>query len=123
MAQNIPSKHLMIRCYGDMFKTCFCDYEENMMPTANTNLTRWTVSVPKETDTSLRCFLAERGMKKGDISKFIVDAVKWRVFEQTAAEIREKFAEVSPEELQNIVDEATEAARVEMRKNLVKNYL
>jgi len=32
-----------------------------------------------ETDTSLRRFLAERGMKKGDISVFIVDAVKWRV--------------------------------------------
>jgi len=60
-------------------------------------------------------------MKKGDISKFIVDAVKWRVFEQTAAEIREKFAGVPPEELQNIVDEATEAARVEMRKELSKN--
>ena len=60
-------------------------------------------------------------MKKGDMSKFIVEAVKWRVFEQTAAEIREKFADVSPEELQNIVDEATEASRVEMREELLKN--
>jgi len=91
------------------------------MQTTNDTQTRWTVSVPKQTDTSLRCFLAERGMKKGDMSKFIVEAVKWRVFEQTAAEIREKFADVSPEELQNIVDEATEAARVEMREELLKN--
>jgi bifunctional DNA-binding transcriptional regulator/antitoxin component of YhaV-PrlF toxin-antitoxin module len=91
------------------------------MQTTNDTQTRWTVSVPKETDTSLRCFLAERGMKKGDMSKFIVEAVKWRVFEQTAAEIREKFADVSPEELQNIVDEATEAARMEMREELLKH--
>ncbi len=91
------------------------------MQTTNDTQTRWTVSVPKKTDTSLRCFLAERGMKKGDMSKFIVEAVKWRVFEQTAAEIREKFADVSPEELQNIVDEATEASRVEMREELLKN--
>jgi bifunctional DNA-binding transcriptional regulator/antitoxin component of YhaV-PrlF toxin-antitoxin module len=85
------------------------------MQTTSDTQTRWTVSVPKETDIALRCFLAERGMKKGDMSKFIVDAVKWRVFEQTAAEIREKFADVPPEELQNIVDEACHAVRGEMR--------
>lgn len=90
------------------------------MATANSTLTRWTVSVPKETDISLRRFLAERGMKKGDISKFIVDAVKWRVFEQTAAEIREKFADVSPEELQSLADEATEAVRMEMRQEFLE---
>lgn len=83
------------------------------MPAPNQNLTRWTVSVPKETDTSLRCFLAERGMKKGDISKFIVDAVKWRVFEQTLAEVREQVANVPPDELQAIIDEAIDAVRCE----------
>ncbi len=90
-----------------------------MQATSDTQ-TRWTVSVPKETDTSLRCFLAERGMKKGDISKFIVDAVKWRVFEQTAAEIREKFEDIPPEELQSIVDEACNAVRGEIRQELIK---
>ena len=91
------------------------------MPVSNQNLTRWTVSVPKETDLSLRRFLAERGMKKGDISKFIVDAVKWRIFEQTTAEIREKFADVPVDELQALVDEATEAIRIEMREEFLKN--
>ncbi|MEI6729624.1 MAG: ribbon-helix-helix domain-containing protein [Pseudomonadota bacterium] len=91
------------------------------MSLANQDLTRWTVSVPRETDTALRCFLAERGMKKGDISKFIVDAVKWRVFEQTVSEIREKFSDLSPAELQSIVDEATESARVEMRASFIAN--
>jgi hypothetical protein len=33
-------------------------------------------------------------MKKGDLSKFIEDAVKWRVFDQTLAEARDKFADV-----------------------------
>lgn len=90
------------------------------MSAANSTLTRWTVSVPKETDILLRRFLVERGMKKGDISKFIVDAVKWRVFEQTTAEIREQFADFSPEELQDLADEATEAVRMEMRKQLLE---
>ncbi len=91
------------------------------MPTLNENLTRWTVSVPKETDTLLRCFLAERGMKKGDISKFIVDAVKWRVFEQTVAEAREKVADIPADDLQAIINEATDSVRNEMRGEFLKN--
>jgi len=108
----------LIHCYG---VKCLYNYRSNTMQTTSDTQTRWTVSVPKETDIALRCFLAERGMKKGDMSKFIVDAVKWRVFEQTAAEIREKFADVPPEELQNIVDEACHAVRGEMRQELLKN--
>jgi hypothetical protein len=39
---------------------------------------RWTVKVSRETDTALRSYLAQRGMKKGDISKFVEEAVRWR---------------------------------------------
>ncbi|RYE51688.1 MAG: hypothetical protein EOP21_00740, partial [Hyphomicrobiales bacterium] len=46
-------------------------------------MTRWTVSVSKQTDIAVRTLLAQRGLKKGDLSKFIEDAVKWRVLEQT----------------------------------------
>jgi hypothetical protein len=73
--------------------------------------TRWTVSVSKGTDIAMRSFLAQRGMKKGDLSKFIEDAVKWRVFDQTLAEIRGKFADVPAEELDSIISEAVAAAR------------
>ena len=31
--------------------------------------TRWTVSVAKDTDIAVCSFLAQRGMKKGDLSK------------------------------------------------------
>jgi len=37
--------------------------------------TRWTVTVSKETDIVVRSFLAQRGLKKGDLSKFIDEAV------------------------------------------------
>ncbi|WP_338154453.1 ribbon-helix-helix domain-containing protein, partial [Sphingomonas koreensis] len=30
------------------------------------DMTRWTVSVSKNTDIAVRSFLAQRGMKKGD---------------------------------------------------------
>lgn len=75
------------------------------------DITRWTVSVSKETDIAVRSFLAQRGMKKGDLSKFIEDAVRWRVFDQTLAEARGKFADISQDELAAIIEDAVETAR------------
>jgi hypothetical protein len=77
--------------------------------------TRWTVSVSKDTDIAVRSFLAQRGMKKGDLSKFIEEAVKWRVLDQTIAETRSKFADLAPDELESMVDEAVAAARAPQR--------
>jgi hypothetical protein len=77
----------------------------------NDMTTRWTVSVSKETDISVRSFLAQRGMKKGDLSKFIEEAVKWRVLDQTMAEARGQFADLPASELDDIIDEAVSAVR------------
>lgn len=73
--------------------------------------TRWTVSVSKETDIAVRSFLAQRGMKKGDLSKFIEDAVRWRVLDQTVAEARSKFADMPPDDLEALLDEAVTETR------------
>ncbi len=73
--------------------------------------TRWTVSVSKATDITVRSFLAQRGLKKGDLSKFIEEAVKWRVLDQTIAETRSKFADLPPDELREMIDEAVAAVR------------
>lgn len=73
---------------------------------------RWTVSVSKDTDIAVRSFLAQRGMKKGDLSKFIEDAVKWRVLDQTIAEVRSKFADLAPTELEAMIDEAVTTVRL-----------
>jgi hypothetical protein len=74
---------------------------------------RWTVKVSKDTDVSLRTFLAQRGGKKGDLSKFIEDAVRWRVLEQTVAETKARNANVSLREIESAVDEAVAAVRAE----------
>ncbi len=73
--------------------------------------TRWTVSVSKETDITVRSFLAQRGMKKGDLSKFIEEAVKWRVLDQTVTEARSKFADMPSAELESLIDEAVTGVR------------
>ena len=79
------------------------------MPSDQT--TRWTVTVSKETDLALRSFLGSRGMRKGDISKFIEDAVRWRMFNATRREVQEAFADLSAEEVEALVDEALTATR------------
>src|SRR3546814_17046166 len=67
-------------------------------------------------------FLAQRGMKKGDLSKFIEEAVRWRVFDQTLTEARSKFVDVPTEELESLIDEAVAAARKDHtdRKSVVQ---
>jgi hypothetical protein len=75
------------------------------------NAIRWTVSVSRETDVTVRSFLAQRGLKKGDLSRFIEEAVKWRVLDQTIAETRRQFADLPPDELDALVDEAVAAVR------------
>ena len=73
--------------------------------------TRWTVSVSRDTDIAVRSYLAQRGMKKGDLSKFIEDAVKWRVLDQTMAEARAGFADLPGEAVENLVEDAISAVR------------
>ena len=77
----------------------------------DTTTTRWTVSVSRDTDIAVRSFLAQRGMKKGDLSKFIEDAVKWRVLDQTMAEARVGFADLPSSAVETLVDEALAAVR------------
>jgi len=84
------------------------------------NTTRWTVTVSKDTDIAVRSLLAQRGLKKGDLSRFIEEAVKWRVFDQTLAETRVEFDDLAPEALQNLINEATEAVRKETREMLAR---
>ncbi len=73
--------------------------------------TRLTITWSKQTDFALRSYLGAQGMKKGDISKFIEEAVRWRIFHQTVREAREAFADVSPDELQKMIDEAVDDVR------------
>jgi hypothetical protein len=73
--------------------------------------TRWTVVVKKQTDINLRKHLAERGMRKGDLSKFIEDAVNRTVLRETVMEVREQFKGMSPEEIDALVDDALAEVR------------
>lgn len=76
---------------------------------------RWNIKVSKETDLTLRTFLGAQGMKKGDLSKFIEEAVRWRVLHCTVQDIRTRNAKTDLGELQRIVDDAVREVRTERR--------
>ena len=76
---------------------------------------RWNIKVSKETDLTLRTFLGSHGMKKGDLSKFIEEAVRWRVFHRTVQDIKGRNADTDPEELQALIDQAVHEVRAERR--------
>ncbi|MGH1453412.1 MAG: ribbon-helix-helix domain-containing protein [Paracoccaceae bacterium] len=73
--------------------------------------TRWTVTVTKETDAALRAYLGAQGMRKGDISKFIEEAVRWRMFDQSVQQVKARNANRTAEELQTLIDEASADVR------------
>src|SRR5213596_2686088 len=76
---------------------------------------RWNIKVSKETDLTLRTFLGAQGMKKGDLSKFIEEAVRWRVFHHTIQDIKARNSEADPDKIQRIVDEALQEVRADQR--------
>ncbi len=73
--------------------------------------TRWTVKVSKETDVTLRTYLAQSGLRKGDLSKFIEEAVRWRVLDRTAVGVRERLGKTGQRELQALIDDAVREVR------------
>ena len=79
--------------------------------------TRWNLVVSKQTDKSLRQFLVnEGGGKKGDLSRFVEEAVKKHIFDTTLKAAREHNADVDPNEMDEIVEESLAWARARLRR-------
>lgn len=74
---------------------------------------RWTISVPKETDVALRTFLARTGLKKGNLSEFVADAVRWRLFDLNVSAARAMNADVPTEEIEDAIEQALTEVRAE----------
>ena len=81
-----------------------------------TEAIRWTIKVSKETDLSLRTMLGAQGMKKGDLSKFVEDAVRWRMFDRRVQAVRNSVRDVPAAELQAAIDESVREVRKEARR-------
>ena len=81
----------------------------------STATTRWNLVVPKELDKSLRQFLANEGRgKKGDLSRFVTEAVKKHIFDTALETVHEHNASVPLEEIEAAVEESLAWARARM---------
>lgn len=73
---------------------------------------RWNIAVSPKTDQSLRMFLAAQGGgRRGELSRFIEEAVRAHILELTAGQVKAANANVSEDNLENIVAEAVQWAR------------
>ncbi len=74
-------------------------------------MTRWNLSISEETDRTVRMFLARNGGKKGDLSRFVDEAVRRRVFDLTVSQVKERNADLDQREFLGLIDDEVSAAR------------
>jgi hypothetical protein len=74
--------------------------------------TRWSLVVSRDTDMALRQFLASQGRgHKGDLSRFVEEAVRSHILDLAATEAKAENAAHSQAEIDNAIDEALTWAR------------
>ena len=74
-------------------------------------MTRWNLSIPEQTDRAVRSFLARTGGKKGDLSRFVDEAVRCRMLDLTVRQIKGRHARQDQQAILDLIDEEVDAAR------------
>ncbi len=69
-----------------------------------------------ETDLELRPYLGSEGPKKGDLSKFIEDAVSWRLFDEAVTAIRARNADTDPDAVMDMINSTVRDVRRDRAK-------
>ena len=67
---------------------------------------KWNVTIPDETDRLVRSHLARNGMKKGDLSALVDEAVRSAIIRKMAAQLREENPEADEAELEKALQSA-----------------
>ena len=74
-------------------------------------MTRWSLSIPEETNLAVRTFLARKGCKKGDLSRFVDEAVRRRVLDLTVCQIKDRNARDDQQDIRDLIGDEVDAAR------------
>jgi hypothetical protein len=73
---------------------------------------RWNVAVSPDTDQSVRMFLAAQGGgRKGDLSRFIEEAVRSYLLEKAVEQAKAAGSNMEESQLTALIDEAVQWAR------------
>lgn len=76
-------------------------------------MTRWNLSIPEKTDRAVRTFLARNGGKKGDLSRFVDEAVRRRMLDLAVRQVKDRNARYDQREILDLIDEGVDAARAD----------
>ena len=74
-------------------------------------MARWNLSIPEETDRTVRTHLARTGGRKGDLSRFVDEAVRRRVLDLTVCQVKGHNAHYDQREILDLIEEEVDAAR------------
>ncbi len=73
---------------------------------------RWNIAVSADTDQSVRMFIAAQGGgRKGDLSRFIEEAVRAYILEKAVDQAKTATATMREAEVNDLIDEAVQWAR------------
>ena len=78
------------------------------------NLTRRTIIWSKTTDEALQSFLGSKAANANDVSEFVEESVRWRLFDRTVQTVKERNASLDPDRVQDEIDQAVREVRKEM---------
>jgi hypothetical protein len=74
-------------------------------------LARWSLKVSRDTDVALRTLLASRGGRKGDLSRFVEDAVNREVLREMMRDAQARNVDADPAEIEKVVTDELEDMR------------
>lgn len=83
------------------------------MPARSTDAIRWNIKVSRETDLALRSLL--QSDKRGELSRFVEQAVLNEVFHRTIADIQTRNRSAEPDLIEVEIEAAVREARAELR--------
>ena len=70
---------------------------------------RWNIAVSPDTDQSVRMFIAAQGGgRKGDLSRFIEEAVRSYLLEKAVAQAKTAASSMGESELTDLIEEAVQ---------------
>ena len=73
---------------------------------------RWNIAVSPDTDQSVRMFIAAQGGgRKGDLSRFIEQAVRSYILERAVEQAKAASSGMSEAEVTDLIEEAVQWAR------------
>ena len=78
-------------------------------------MVRWNITIPEVTDRTVRAFLRRNGGKKGDLSRFVDEAVRSRVFELTIQQVKDRNTGHAQQEILELVNGEVNTVRAGRR--------